>query len=125
MNTSTQIEYSINTLQISSLDLSSALSQAYTTGATTNPAIPKSASITSMAHNNSQARAWTSPPTMRAFVKYSSLWIATRNPNEAIPTPDEMPRLITTITAFEIRLPTTGSNPVTKVNGIRIAKSGR
>src|SRR3954469_4236761 len=44
--------------------------------------MPKIASITSMARRSSHARAWIWPPITRAFTKYSSLWITTRNASE-------------------------------------------
>ena len=89
------------------------------------PGMPKAASITSIASNNSQACACTCVPIICAFKKYSSLWMTTRNISDAIATGSETLRLKITMIALERRFPTTGSRPTRKVMTSTVLASGR
>ena len=89
------------------------------------PGMPKAASMTSIASNNSRACACTCAPIMCAFKKYSSLWMTTRNISDAIATDSETLRLKITMIVLERRFPTTGSSPTRKVMTSTVLASGR
>ena len=53
---------------------------------------------------------------MRALITYSSLWISTRKTSELTATHGETANEISDSTVLAIRLPSTGSTPVSSVN---------
>ncbi len=79
------------------------------------PVIPKHASITNSANSNSQAEALIRVPIILALIKYSSLCMSIKKASAAIATLNEMLMLMTVMSVFDIRLPTTGMRPVIKV----------
>ncbi len=90
----------------------------------TTPATPNAVSPRRMASRISQACESVWPPTMREFVRYSSLWMTTRKTSEAMAIAGEMPRERITITVFEIRLPRTGIRPQTNVTKTMVVAKG-
>ncbi|MCY1461383.1 hypothetical protein D9M71_790380 [compost metagenome] len=87
--------------------------------------MPNSVSISSITTSSSHAAAWMRAPMMRAFRKYSSLWITTRNTSEATAIGSDTDRDATTMAVLEIRLPSTGSKPATKVMTTSVFDRGR
>ena len=84
-------------------------------GASKIPVIPKHASMTNSANSNSQAEALIRVPIILALIKYSSLCMNIKKVSAAIATLNERLMLMTEISVLEIKLPTTGMRPVTKV----------
>ena len=78
-----------------------------------------------MARRISHACESVCPPTMRELIRYSSLWMRTRNASDATAVPMEMPRERMTMTVLEMRLPRTGMSPHTKVMSTMVVENGR